>query len=119
MISYDEKIIKAIKLNISNNKYICKYFDFTYASQKHKIECILKEIIKVIKYAIPWRLIGSIPYSTVYSSYKRLIHFNVLKSTYIDLLQLYLKKCPNKKLKIQYTDITCISNKYGSGACEI
>jgi len=114
MTPYDEKIIKAIKLNINNNKHICKYFDFTYKSQTHKIECILKELIKVIKYALPWRLIESIPYSTVYSSYKRLIKFNILKSTYIDLLRLYLKKSPNKKLKFQYTDTTCISNKYGS-----
>ena len=114
MCSYDNYIIKAIKLNIYSNKNVCKYFNFTYKSQKHKIECILKEIIKVIKYAIPWRLIESIPYSTVYSSYKRLLHFNILKNTYIDLLKLYFKKSPNKKLKYQYTDTTCISNKYGS-----
>ena len=114
MISYDKFIIKAIKLNINNNQSVCKYFNFTYKSQKHKIECILKEIIKVIKYAIPWRLTETISYTTVYSSYKRLLHFNIIKSTYIDLLRLYLKKSPNKKLKIQYTDTTCIPNKYGS-----
>jgi len=114
MCLYDNHIIKAIKLNIYSNKNVCKYFNFTYKSQKHKIECILKEIIKIIKYAMPWRLIESIPYTTVYSSYKRLLHFNILKNTYIDLLRLYLKKKPNKKLKIQYTDTTCISNKYGS-----
>ena len=74
------------------------------------ISRILKEIIKVIKYAIPWRLTEAISYTTVYSSYKRLLHFNIIKSTYIDL---YLKKSPNKKLKIQYTDTTCIPNKYG------
>jgi hypothetical protein len=38
MISYDNHIINAIKLNITNNKNILKYFDFTYTSQKHKIE---------------------------------------------------------------------------------
>ena len=114
MISYDNNIINAIKINITNNKYISKYFDFTYTSQKHKIECILTEILKVIKYGIPWRLIENIPYTTVYSSYKRLLYFGILKNTYIDLLHLYLKKQPNKKLKYQYTDTTCVSNKYGS-----
>ena len=114
MQSYDECIIKAIKSNIMKNKDVSKYFDFSYKSQKHNIESILVEILKVIKYAIPWRLINSIPYTTVYSSYKRLLHFNILKLTYIDLLHFYLKKRPNKKLKIQYTDTTCISNKFGS-----
>lgn len=114
MVSYDEKIINAIILNIYSNKEICKYFDFSYKSQKHTIKSILKEILKVIKYGIPWRAIETIPYTTVYCSYKRLLHFNILKNTYIDLLRLYLIKCPNNKLKIQYTDTTCISNKYGS-----
>jgi len=114
MISYDNHIINAIKLNITNSKHVSKYFNFTYTSQKHKIECILAEILKVIKYGIPWRLIENIPYTTVYTSYKRLLHFGILRNTYIDLLHLYLKKQPNRKLKYQYTDTTCISNKYGS-----
>ena len=38
----------------------------------------------------------------------------LISGTYIDLLHLYFKKCPNKKLKFQYTDTTCVSNKYGS-----
>ncbi len=113
MISYDKNIINAIIRNITSNKNISKYFDFTYKTQKYKIECILLEIIKVIKYGIPWRLIESIPYTTVYSSYKRLLKFGVLRNTYIDLLNVYLKKKPNKKLKYQYTDTTCVSNKYG------
>ena len=79
MISYDKFIIKAIKLNINNNQSVCKYFNFTYKSQKHKIECILKEIIKVIKYVISWRLTEAISYTTVYSSYKRLLHFNIIE----------------------------------------
>lgn len=114
MISYDNHIINAIKINITNNTNISKYFDFTYTSQKHKIECILAEILKVIKYGIPWRLIENIPYTTVYTSYKRLLNFGILRNTYINLLHSYFKKQPNKKLKYQYTDTTCISNKYGS-----
>jgi hypothetical protein len=114
MKSYDNCIINAIKRNIITNNKILKYFNFTYTTQKHKIEDILREILKVIKYGIPWRLIENIPYSTVYSSYKRLLYFNILRNTYIDLLHLYFKKQPNQKLKYQYTDTTCVSNKYGS-----
>ena len=96
MISYVNHIINAIKLNITNNKNILKYFDFSYTSQKHKIECILAEILKVIKYGILWRLIENISYSTIYSSYKRLLYFGILRNTYIDLLRIYFKKQPNK-----------------------
>lgn len=110
----NDRIIKAITTNINNNSKVKKYYDFTFKSQKHNIKNILKEILMVIKYAIPWREIINIPYSTVYSVYKRLLYFNILKSTYIDLLKIYLKKCPNKKLKYQYTDTTIVSNKYGS-----
>ena len=89
MISYDNHIINAIKLNITNNKNILKYFDFSYTSQKHKIECILAEILKVIKYDIPWGLIENIPYTTVYTTYKHLLHFGILQDTYVNLLHLY------------------------------
>ena len=60
------------------------------------------------------RLIENIPYQTVYSVYKRLLYFGISRTTYIDLLHLYLKKFPNRKLKYHYTDTICISNKYGS-----
>ena len=60
-------IINSIKKNIMNNKNISKYFNFTYTSQKYDIEYILIKILKVIKYGIPWRLIETIPYTTVYT----------------------------------------------------
>jgi hypothetical protein len=110
----DKKIIKAIMNNINSNSEIKKYYDFTYKSQKHDIENILTEILIIIKYAIPWRETRNIPYSTVYSAYKRLIFFGILKSTYIGSLKIYLKLGANKKLKYQYTDTTIVSNKYGS-----
>jgi len=75
---------------------------------------ILPELIKVVKYAILWREIKTIHYNTCYSVYKRLIQFGIFKNTYIDLLRKYFKKGQNKKLKYQYTDTTCVSNKYGS-----
>lgn len=110
----NEHIINAIIKNINNSQNIKKHFDFSYKSQKHELKDLLNEIIKIIKYALPWREIDKFSYNTVYSVYKTLIKFKILKSTYIDLLKLYLKKCPNKKLKYQYTDTTCIPNKYGS-----
>ena len=89
MISYDNHIINAIKLNITNNENIAKYFNFTYTSQKHKIECILVEILKIIKYGILWRLIVNVPYQTVYSAYKRLLYFDILRNI-IDVYMNYI-----------------------------
>ena len=43
-----------------------------------------------------------------------MLKMNIIKNTYIELLNLYIKKQPNKKLKYLYTDTTCIKNKYGS-----
>lgn len=69
------------------------------------------EVIKNIKYALPLGETNTAHYSTIYSVYKRLLNFNILKNTYIDLLKIYLKKTPNKKLKYQYTDTTVVANK--------
>lgn len=114
MILRDEKIIIAIIKHIYNQPKIKIYFDFSFKSQKHKIYNQLKEIIKVIKYGIPWRTIENIPWNTAYATYKRLLKLNVIKDTYIGLLKQYFKKAPNRKLKIQITDTTCVKNRYGS-----
>lgn len=114
MILRDENIIKAILKNIDNNDKIKKHYDFSYKTQKYEISIVLKEIIKVIKYGIPWRAIENVNYNTAYGTYKRLIKHNIIKSTYIDLLKIYFKKAPNKKLRCLITDTTCVSNRYGS-----
>jgi len=110
----DENIAKVIIKYINSQYKIKKYFDFSYKSQKHHLIDQLKEIIKIIKYALPWRIINNISWNTVYSTYKRLLYFDVIKNTYIELLRKYFKKAPNNKLKIQITDTTCIRNRYGS-----
>ena len=45
--------------------------------------------LKIIKYGIPWRLIENVPYQTVYSAYKCLLYFGILRNTYIVLLHLF------------------------------
>ena len=114
MILRDEKIVTTIIKYINSKKDIKRYFDFSYKSQKHKIYDQLVEIIKVIKYGTPWRTIDKIPWNTVYSTYKRLLKLNIIKETYKELLKQYYKKTPNRKLKIQITDTTCVKNRCGS-----
>ena len=114
MILRDQIICKAIVNNINNNSKIKKHFDFTYCTQKHKLKDIVEQIIDIIKYALPWRFIKTIPYGTVYKAYQKMIKFKVIKNTYIDLLRLYFKKGPNSKLRLQTSDTTCVRNRYGS-----
>lgn len=118
MILKNEIIINQIIKNINLNKKISKHFDFTYKSQKHEIKVVLTEILKVIKYALPWREIINIPYSTAYSVYKKLLKLNILKSTYIELLKIYFQKSKNRKLKYLITDTTCVNNRCGSQMVE-
>ena len=44
---------------------------------------------------------------------KNFIKKNILTNTYIELLNKYFMKAPNRKLKYRYTDTTCIVNKNG------
>ena len=106
-------LINSIKTYINNNKIYAKHFDFSYKTQNYSLDEVLPEIIKIIKYANPWRS-SYINHSTLYSVYKKMLKMNIIKNTYIELLNLYIKKQPNKKLKYLYTDTTCIKNKYGS-----
>lgn len=64
MILRDKLMVNSIVNNIMNNKYKI-YFDFTYKTQKHKIDDIIKKIIIVVKYGLPWRAIDIIPWQTV------------------------------------------------------
>lgn len=107
-------IKQAILKYIKSNKEINKHFNFTYHTQKHRLEDMLNEIIPIIKFAIPWRETISVSFNSAYDTYKRLIKFGVLKKTYMELLKKYFIKTPANKLKLIYTDTTCVVNKYGS-----
>ncbi len=82
--------------------------------KKHELNVQLNEIIKVIKYGAPWRTIEKIPWETAYKTYIKLLKRNIIKNTYIDLLRQYYKTAPHGKLKLQFTDTTCVKNRYGS-----
>ena len=113
MIQINDRLIDAITRHVKRSKYK-KYFNFTYKCQKYELKDKLIEIMNIIRYGIPWRVSSKIPYSTLYSTYKRLLKFNILEDTYIDLLNKYFKKSNKRKLKIQITDTTSIHNRCGS-----
>ena len=109
----DGRILNVILDSIYNNPKYKKYFNFTYKKQKHEARDIIMEVIRHIKYAIPWRA-TEWKYSTIYSIYRKLLRLNILCKTYTDLLKKYISIDTEKKLKTQSTDVTIIPNKCGS-----
>lgn len=115
-LTIDTLIVKSVE-NFIKTLPIYKYFNFSYHTQKHKLTDILYAIIYILKTGLPWYHIDNISdinYKTVYKAFRKLSLLNVFKNTYIDMLKVYVKRAPNKKLKLQYVDSTIIGNKYGS-----
>ena len=59
---FDKKtksLIKLYKLHINSHKTLYKSFNFSYKSQKYKLDDILSEIIYVSRTGISWRMIKS------------------------------------------------------------
>ena len=102
--------------HINSNADLKRSFDFTYHTQKYKLEHILDDIIYVMKYNVPYRALRSkINWQTTYKVYRKLLKFGIFKATFTELLTKYVKRGNlNKKLKIVSTDTTFIMNKKGS-----
>ena len=112
--SLREKLKNIICKHVLNNCNIKKHFNFSYKTQKHNISKIISVILTILKTGMTYKDaedIYNISHSTIYNTFKRLQKFNVFESTYIQLLQKYITKSPNKKLKYRLTDTTNIYNK--------
>lgn len=107
-------LIKSIINFIKRYPELYKYYNFTYVTQKYSLEDILDGVIEIVKYGKPYRSSKTIPKSTLHDAYVRLCDRGIITNTYIELLNKYIKKCPNKKFKYIFTDTTCVVNKYGS-----
>ena len=75
-------------------------------------------ILTVIKTGISWRKAYLLKCcicnpSTVYRVFQKLCRENIIKDTYLGLLNQYFKKTPAKKLECKIVDSTVIPNKYG------
>lgn len=108
----DNLVVKAIIRHVNKSPFV-KYFNFTYKSQRYKLNEILPLILFVLRTGISWKHITTIHHNTVYKTFIRLTKCGLFKSTYIALLNQYIKRSPNKKLNIQCMDSSIIGNKYG------
>lgn len=138
MNKLDKCIIKNIIIVIKNKPSLYKHFNFSYKTQKYRLEDILPIIIDVLKYGLPWRYIdkldkskfrntvkhitrctnknsiNNIHWSTVHKIFLRLNSMNIFKDTYKELLTKYIKKSANNKLKFILSDTSTVYNKYNA-----
>jgi len=132
-------LIKSIINNIKQNKELYKHFNFSYRTQKYRLEDTLPIILDVLKYGFSWRYttkldknkfksnthyillktkiktnIKNIAWITIYKIYVKLNDYNIFESTYKELLKKYIKKNKNKNFQYILTDTTTIYNKYNT-----
>ena len=112
----NKKLTKIIK-NIIFKSPLKNNYNFTYHTQRYKIDDILTAILFILKRGLCWRDYTQIYWNTIYKHFRKLSSLNIFASTYKQLLKKYFKKTPNKKLRIIMTDTTFIANKNGSDKC--
>lgn len=107
--------IKLLIAHIKSQPELYKCYNFTYRTQKYKLDDILTDIVYIMKTGISYRnLRSAIKWQTVYKVWRKLVKHKVFEFTYAELLRKYLKKGSlNKKLKLISTDTTFIMNKNG------
>jgi|LakMenEpi03Aug12_release.lakeMendotaPanAssembly.Ray.scaffolds.fasta_scaffold344640_1 hypothetical protein len=112
---HDQKILNSIHEIINTNQKFKKHFDFTYHTQVYEPKQIIMNVIKHIKYAIPWNVTEQIPASTVYGCYSKMKKLKILEKVYITNLQFKINEelKNNKNNTCTMSDVTCVSNKYG------
>ena len=116
-----EDIINKILYTINSNIKLKNIFYNKTTNRKYNIEHLLMCILYILKTGISYRgfnmLLSIIDknikfpyYTTIYKFYMKLIKYDIIKSTYINLLKLYTTKNNNNKY---YIDTTLIVNKLG------
>lgn len=108
------KIRNAIKKYIMSQPKLYKYYDFSFHKQEHDLDLLLDESIERVKNGKTYRSSKLIPKTTFNTAYQNFCKRGIMKNTYIELLNMYFKKGPNRKLMYRHKDSTCIVNKNGS-----
>jgi len=74
MIKRESLTVKILIKHIKQNQELYKSFNFTYHTQKYRLDELLTEILYVLKTGIDWRSIKShINWNTIYKTYIKLI----------------------------------------------
>jgi transposase len=114
MNTKNDIIVKLLMKHIKTNDKLYKSFNFSHKRQKYKLSEYLIDILYVLKTGIGWRDIRShIGWNSIYKVYVKLNTNNIFKLSYIELLNKYIKKGVNGKLKYIMTDTSFIPNKKG------
>ncbi len=110
-------LVLTIYNNIKNNhKKLFESYDFSYHTQIYDLKTIIDGCLQFIKISSSWRNFKykNINYSTLYFHFIKLNKYKIFEETYSMLLNRYLKKKFNKKMKYVYSDTTTVYNKLNS-----
>ena len=105
MSNKNKLIINILIKHIKSFPKLYKSFNFSNKNQLYDLADYLTEIVYVLKTGIAWRDIRShIYWNSIYKIYTKLTNYNIFGISYVSLLNKYIKKSPNKKLKFILTD---------------
>ena len=119
---YNNLLVKSIYNFIKfKHPLLFKSYDFHYHTQKYDLKIIIEACLFFIKISSSWKNFkyNNINYNTIYKNFIKLNKFNIFSNTYAMLLNKYLKKGLNKKIKLIYSDTTTIYNKLNSDTAKI
>ena len=117
---YDTVFVDCLVNFINADSILSNKYNKVTKNTRYKIGAIIRVIVFVLKYAIPWRVVGEleiaggIHWNTVYKTFRKIVNDNLIEDCYKSKLKEYLKVRPVTKMKEQHTDTTNIPNKYGS-----
>src|SRR5438045_608796 len=112
MSSKNQLIVNVLIKHVKTIPKLYKSFDFSNIHQRYSLADYLIEILYVLKTGIAWRdLRCPMNWISVYKVYTKLVSYNIFKISYTTLLNKYIKRAPNKKLRYISTDTSFISNK--------
>lgn len=100
-----------IKNFILNHPKLKKYYTNTFPNSKYSLDIIIEDILFVLKSGVSWRDTRSIiKWQSLFWHFQRFSKFNVFKSIFYQLRNLYSKQ---NSIELQIIDSTFIMNKFG------
>jgi len=89
------------------------HYDNTYHTQEYDLKYILTKIVCFIHNYHCWRNLGD-GWNNIYKHFINLSKWKIIDDSFIDLLNLYIKKRNGRHLKIVMVDTSIILNKNGN-----
>jgi len=111
MIKLKYSFKETIKNSILNHKILKKYYINTFPNSKYSLDLIIEDILFVLKSGVSWRDSRSaVNWQSLFWHFQRFVKFNIFKSIFHQLRNLYSKR---NSIELQIIDSTFVMNKFG------